>query len=78
MGFYGNITSSSKTQFSFDRIYPNRQAMEQSMVEDGIYMGRFVLIDYDQDISKNEYRLFYYENGRFFMFAENAARTELK
>lgn len=78
MGFYGNITSSSKTQFSFDRIYPNRRKMEENMVEDGIYMGRFVLIDYDQDISKNEYRLFYYENGRFFMFAENAARTEVR
>lgn len=78
MGFYGNITSASKTQFSFDRIYPNRQKMEENMAQDGIYMGRFVLIDYDQDITKDQYRLFYYENNKFYMFAEAAARTEVK
>lgn len=78
MGFYGNITSASKTQFSFDRIYPNRQKMEENMVEDGIYMGRFVLIDYDQDVTKDQYRLFYYENEKFYMFAEAAAKIEVR
>lgn len=78
MGFYGNITSASKTQFSFDRIYPNRQKMEENMVEDGIYMGRFVLIDYDQDVTKDQYRLFYYENEKFYMFAEATAKTEVR
>ena len=78
MGFYGNITSSSKTQFSFDRIYPNRQVMEQNIAQDGIYMGRFVLVDYDQDVSKNEYRLFYYEDEHFYMFAEIASKTEVR
>jgi hypothetical protein len=49
MGFYGNITNTAKTQFSFDKIYPNRKAMElgTSSSPDGVYVGRFVLIEYD-------------------------------
>ena len=49
MGFYGNITNVSRTQFQFDKIYPNRKAMEQAMLNDGIYLGRHVLIEYDND-----------------------------
>jgi hypothetical protein len=49
MGFYGNITNTARTQFSFDKIYANRKAMEQSIALDGIYIGRFVLIEYDDD-----------------------------
>ena len=47
MGFYGNITNTSKTQFTFDRIYPNRFTLQNSMSTDGIYIGRFVLVEYD-------------------------------
>lgn len=49
MGFYGNITSTNKTQFTFDRIYPNRRTMEEALIkdEDGVFIGRFVLIEYD-------------------------------
>ena len=47
MGFYGNITNTNKTQFTFDRIYPNRKTMDSRITTDEIYMGRYVLIEYD-------------------------------
>ena len=47
MGFYGNITSATKTGFSFDRIYPNRRTMEVNTKSDNVYIGRYVLVDYD-------------------------------
>lgn len=53
MGFYGNITNTSKTQFQFDRIYPNRATMESTMLVDGIYAGRYVLIEYDSDLKSS-------------------------
>ena len=49
MGFYGNITNTSNTTFSFDRIYPNRLAMDANANNDGIFVGRYVLVEYDQD-----------------------------
>ena len=48
MGFYGNITNTSRTQFQFDKIYPNRYDMDNSKSTDGIYAGRFVLVEYDE------------------------------
>lgn len=48
MGFYGNITNTSRTQFQFDRIYSSRTEMDNNKLQDGIYAGRYVLIEYDQ------------------------------
>ena len=61
MGFYGNITSTNKTQFTFDRIYPNRKTMDEWANKpvyqgewgdnhggDGVFIGRFVLVEYDE------------------------------
>ena len=48
MGFYGNITNTSKTQFNFDRIYPNRKAMDDACKADGVAIGRFVLVEYGE------------------------------
>ena len=65
MGFYGNITNTSKTQFQFDRIYPNRKMMDENAGTDGIYMGRYVLVEYDINDEKyldNYPRLFKYNN----------------
>ncbi|MBQ7820100.1 MAG: hypothetical protein IJ341_10435 [Bacteroidales bacterium] len=50
MGFYGNITNTARTQFQFDKVYPNRYEMEQKTKTDGIYAGRYVLIEYDSDV----------------------------
>ena len=47
MGFYGNISNTSKTNFSFDLIYNSRVQMEDAMETDGVFLGRYVLIQYD-------------------------------
>lgn len=53
MGFYGNITNVSKTQFSFDKIYPSRRSMDLSCDGDGVFIGRFVLVEYEQSFDIN-------------------------
>ena len=52
MGFYGNITNTSKTQFQFDLTYSSRVQMEKLCKNDGVYIGRYVLVDYDTDPNK--------------------------
>lgn len=51
MGFYGNITNTSRTQFQFDKIYPSRRVMEENMQGDGVFVGRYVLVEYDSDVT---------------------------
>ena len=53
MGFYGNITSTSRTQFQFDKTYPNRATMDNNVALDGVYIGRYVLIEYDTQFGAN-------------------------
>lgn len=48
MGFYGNVTNTSKTNFVFDKIYTNRKAMDENIATDGIFIGRYVLVEYGQ------------------------------
>lgn len=62
MGFYGNITNTSKTQFQFDKIYPNRITMTNECLSDGVYPGRYVLIEYGS--SENPYKSIYLYNGK--------------
>lgn len=78
MGFYGNITNTSRTQFQFDRTYPNRSVMEKGMASDGIYMGRYVLVDYDQS-KRESYRTFYLKNGKFYLLSgQESDKIEVK
>lgn len=51
MGFYGNITNTSRTQFQFDKTYPNRATMDNSAKSDGVYIGRYVLVEYDTKLA---------------------------
>lgn len=51
MGFYGNITNTTRTQFSFDATYPSRYEMDTQVANDGVYVGRYVLVEYDKDIN---------------------------
>lgn len=63
MGFYGNITNTSKTQFQFDKIYSSRYDMESQARTDGIYAGRYVLVEYDTELSQDSfYRVFINDN----------------
>jgi len=48
MGFYGNVSSSNKTAFSFDITYNSRTAMEAAAQTDGVFIGRYVLVEYDK------------------------------
>ena len=50
MGFYGNITNTTRTQFSFDATYASRYDMDREAANDGVYVGRYVLVEYDKDI----------------------------
>ena len=45
MGFYGNITNTSKTTFSFDEIYETRTEMDENANTDGVFLGRYVLVN---------------------------------
>lgn len=53
MGFYGHITNVQRTTMTFDKIYSNRFTMDQSAKTDGVYAGRYVLIEYDRPIDKS-------------------------
>lgn len=50
MGFYGNITNTTRTQFSFDATYASRYDMDREAANDGVYVGRYVLVEYDKDV----------------------------
>lgn len=50
MGFYGNITNSTRTQFSFDAVYGSRYEMDAAAGTDHVYVGRYVLVEYDSSI----------------------------
>lgn len=53
MGFYGNITNTANTTFSFDIIYSTREALDANCDTDGVFLGRYVLVDYDdQEVVK--------------------------
>lgn len=47
MGFYGNVSNITRSTFQFDQIYPNRLMMDAETNNDGIYIGRYVLVEYD-------------------------------
>ena len=58
MGFYGNISNTSKTSFQFDRVYANKRDMDNSaLLGDGVYPGRFVLVDYSEEVNDSFYEL---------------------
>lgn len=45
--FYGNIKNSNKSQFTFDKIYPNRRQADLYAEHDSVFTGRYILVDYD-------------------------------
>ena len=53
MGFYGNITNTSRTQFVFDKVYSSRYEMDFNCAKDGVYAGRYVLVEYEVDTSED-------------------------
>lgn len=51
MGFYGNVSAAQNTTFTFDRIYPNFALMSENCGVDGVYPGRYVLVEYDSALT---------------------------
>ena len=67
MSFYGNIKNTARTQFYFDRIYGSRSEMESACKNgDGIFAGRFVLVEYEQGISNDTFPRYYYYGGQMY------------
>lgn len=46
MSFYGNIKRVQSSPYVFDKYYPNRATMEDSVLTDNVYIGRYVLVKY--------------------------------
>lgn len=79
MGFYGNITNTSRTQFQFDKRYANRRDMDAAASTDGIYIGRYVLIEYDTPVSGDFYKSLYRDAEKHFYTSPNAEKlTEVR
>lgn len=67
MSFYGDITNTSRTHFQFDRVYANRAEMETYQDSDGIYAGRFVLVEYNNEMHMDSFlRVRKDENNNFY------------
>lgn len=66
MGFYGNISNSNKSSFTFDRVYSTRKEMDAACDTDGIFLGRFVLVEYDVSPIKG-----YYKDSVFYTDSEH-------
>jgi len=47
MAFYGRVTNEAKTSMTFDKVYPNRLTAKIMAKSDGVFVGRFVLVEYD-------------------------------
>lgn len=72
MGFYGNITNTSRTTFQFDRIYSSRSEMDNKCSSDGIYIGRYVLVEYDKELSNSDFKTGWYlvtDKGRNIVYS---------
>lgn len=80
MGFYGNITNTNKTQFTFDKTYPSRSAMDKNAKKDEVYLGRYVLIEYDtapngEGVSFDMYTRLYKDTNNYFYSSANYEST---
>lgn len=48
MSFYGGIKRIDDTVFKFDKIYRTRKDMDDNAQHDGVYIGRYVLVEYGE------------------------------
>ena len=78
MGFYGNITNVNSTTFVFDRIFKNRVELENSLTSangDGVFIGRYVLIDYSEGNLLDNYSRIYKYGTRFYWSPDASGKT---
>lgn len=75
MGFYGNIANNingsitPNVQFQFDKVVSNKFLLDNTAEYDDVYLGRYVLIDYDKDITETIPRVLIH-NGEFYYYNE--------
>lgn len=50
--FYGKRNRNTLSSFIFDKVYPTRRMAELYADNDGVFVGRFVLIDYNSEENK--------------------------
>lgn len=74
MGFYGNITNTSKTTFTFDKIYNNRLQMDNSCANDGVFLGRYVLVEYG--LPATQYIIGYFDRSSGIMYDDPTDRSD--
>lgn len=48
MSLYGNVKKIGSSSFQFDRVYNTRYAMDAAANTDGVYIGRYVLVEYGE------------------------------
>ena len=84
MGFYGNIVNNingsitPNVQFQFDKVVSNKFLLDQTTEYDDVYLGRYVLIDYDKDITETIPRVLIH-NEKFYYYNEwEAIKEEYK
>jgi hypothetical protein len=51
MSLYGNVKKIGSASFQFDRKYNNRKQMDDLARVDGVYAGRYVLVEYGERFS---------------------------
>ncbi len=70
-GFYGNIRNATSNSFKFDRVYSNRALMDKNAEADGVFGGRYVLVEYDQGLTENFInpisQTYYKFNGKYYL-----------
>ena len=67
MAFYGNLNNTTRSQFYFDKIYPNRKVMDESASSDQVFLGRYVLVEYNSELSEDFFQSdFYYKDGKLY------------
>lgn len=54
MSLYGNVKKIGSASFQFDRKYPNRVEMDANAERDGVYAGRYVLVEYGYRFGKDD------------------------
>lgn len=52
MGFYGQMNR-TQTPLTVDKVVANRYTLDRNASTDGIYLGRYVLVAYDTEMSEN-------------------------
>ena len=69
MSLYGNVKKIGSASFQFDRKYNNRLEMDRAASTDGVYAGRYVLVEYG-------YRFGLDDNGDLITTVDGQAVTE--